>query len=149
MVFLLRLVKKLVKQYQHEEISIAVAGHFLGSALATLTVAGVANGYNSNSGFSSLPDAMVTVFAFSSPKVGNSDFVNVFNKFNSLHLLHMRHNLDIVLKVPATSNHSAMGIVLNITYPTYSIRDFLGPTITSVSEMVIRFHILKNLHEAI
>ncbi|XP_044497728.1 phospholipase A1-IIgamma-like [Mangifera indica] len=143
-------VKKLVKQYEHEEISITVTGHSLGSAFAILTAVDiVANGYNSNSSSSSMPDAMVTVFAFSSPKIGNSDFVNVFNKFDNLHLLHIRHNLDVVPRVPPTSNYSTTGTVLNITYTSYTIKDFLRPTITSVSEMVIRFHILKNLHVAI
>lgn len=139
-----------MKQYQHEEISITVIGHHLGSAFAILTTADiVANGYNSNSGSSSMPNAMVTVFAFSSPRVGNSDFVNVFNRFNNLHLLHIRLILDIVPRLPPTSSYSTMGTVLNITYTTYTIKDFLRRTITSVSEMVIRFHTLKNLHEAI
>ncbi|XP_044470718.1 phospholipase A1-IIgamma-like [Mangifera indica] len=143
-------VEKLVKQYQHEEISITVTGHSLGSALAILTTFDiVAKRDNSNSGSSSMTDAMVTVFAFSSPKVGNSDFVNVFNKFKNLHLLHIRHILDIVPRLPPTPNYSTIRTVLDITYTTYTINEFLRPTINSISEMVTRFHILKNLHEAI
>ncbi|XP_044497483.1 phospholipase A1-IIgamma-like [Mangifera indica] len=146
----LNAVKKLVNQYEHEEISITVTGHCLGGSFAILKAADiVANGYNNKSDCSCMPKAMVTVFAFASPQVGNSDFVKVFDKFNNLHLLHTRHYLDIVPELPPTTNYSKMGTLLRITYTNFTIWDFPGPIIFTVKEILTRFHHLKNLLVAI
>ena len=118
----LNAVKKLVNQYQHEEISITITGQSLGGSFAILNAADiVANGYNNKSDCSCMPKAMVTVFAFSSPQVGNSDFVKVFNNFSNLHLLHTRHYLDIVPELPPTTNYSKMGTPLCITSTNFRI----------------------------
>ncbi|XP_031251573.1 phospholipase A1-IIgamma-like [Pistacia vera] len=146
----LNAVKKLVKQYQHEEISITVTGHCLGGSFAILNAADiVAKGYNNKSDCSCMPKAMVTVFAFASPQVGNSDFVKVFNNFSNLHLLHTRHYIDIVPELPPTTNYSKMGTLLRITYTNFTIWDLLRPIILSVAEILTRFHHLKNLLVAI
>lgn len=139
-----------MRQYEHEEISITTTGHCLGGSFAILNAADiVANGYNNKSDCSYMPKAMVTVFAFSSPQVGNSDFVKVFNKFSNLHLLHTRHYLDIVPELPPTTNYSKMGTLLPITYTNFTIWDLLRPIILSVTEILTRFHHLKNLLMAI
>ncbi|KAJ0080798.1 hypothetical protein Patl1_11369 [Pistacia atlantica] len=109
----LKVVSELLDQYKNEEISITVSGHSLGSALATLNAADiVANEYNKPPG--SNTTAMVTTFAFASPKVGNSGFTTVFNKLKNLHLLHIKHIRDPVPGLPHGNNYSELGIVLTL-----------------------------------
>ncbi|XP_044478233.1 uncharacterized protein LOC123205348 [Mangifera indica] len=134
-------IRELMNQYKSEEISITVSGHCLGASLAIMNSTDiVANGYNK-------PQYMVTVFAFSSPKVGNSDFVTRFNKLNHLHLLHIRHFIDPVPKLPPGSSYSEMRVLLSITKTDFSVLDLLrgGHIILSIIEMLFRFHHLKNL----
>lgn len=100
-------------QYKDEEISITVSGHSLGSAVATLNAADiVAHEYNKQTGSSTA--AMVTTFAFASPKVGNSGFKTVFNKLKNLHLLHIKHVRDPVPRLPHGNNYSELGTVLSL-----------------------------------
>ncbi|KAG6746707.1 hypothetical protein POTOM_049070 [Populus tomentosa] len=78
-------VRRLVDMYalNGEEVSITVAGHSLGAALATLNgVDMVANGFNKPSG--SDIGFPVTVFAYASPRVGDQGFQDVFNGRSAL-----------------------------------------------------------------
>lgn len=110
---MLNAVKKLVEEFKNEEISITIAGHSLGAALATLNAADiVANGFNKTRG---LPDksCLVTALVFGSPRVGDSGFLDAFQSMNDLHLLGVKNALDIVTLVPPLP-YTDIGAVLHI-----------------------------------
>ena len=83
-----------------EEVSITVAGHSLGAALATLNgVDMVANGFNKPSG--SDIGFPVTVFAYASPRVGDQGFQDVFNGLTTdLHVLRIKNSKDNIPRLP-------------------------------------------------
>ncbi|XP_044507346.1 phospholipase A1-IIgamma-like [Mangifera indica] len=109
-------VKNLVNkpEYREEEISITVAGHSLGAALATLNATDiVTNQYNKRTG--SKEACVVTAFVFASPKVGNEGFRKVFNALSNLHLLRIENRLDIVTDLPPSSiSYKKVGMKLRI-----------------------------------
>ncbi|KAK6145769.1 hypothetical protein DH2020_019638 [Rehmannia glutinosa] len=68
---LLSEVSRLINNYKHEEISITLAGHSMGSSLALLLAYDIAElGLNKPNG----KEIPVTVFSFGGPRVGNSRF---------------------------------------------------------------------------
>ncbi|KAF9667436.1 hypothetical protein SADUNF_Sadunf15G0022900 [Salix dunnii] len=95
-------LRRLVDMYalNGEEVSITVAGHSLGAALATLNGMDiVANGFNkpteSDIGYP------VTVFAYACPRVGDQGFQDVFNGLTTdLHVLRIKNSKDIVPRFP-------------------------------------------------
>ncbi|KAH8487523.1 hypothetical protein H0E87_026191 [Populus deltoides] len=95
-------VRRLVDMYARngEEVSITVAGHSLGAALATLNgVDMVANGFNKPSG--SDIGFPVTVFAYASPRVGDQGFQDVFNGLTTdLHVLRIKNSKDNIPRLP-------------------------------------------------
>ncbi|XP_049358098.1 phospholipase A1-IIgamma-like isoform X1 [Solanum verrucosum] len=91
-------VKRLVEEYKNEEVSITVTGHSLGASLATLNAVDIA--YNKINKSSHGKEFPVTAFVFASPKVGDLNFLNAFNKLKHLHVMRIHNILDIVPKYP-------------------------------------------------
>ncbi|OMO79667.1 Lipase, class 3 [Corchorus olitorius] len=73
---LLSEVSRLINKYKGEELSITVAGHSMGSALALLLAYDIAElGLNKITDFSeSEQEIPIAVFSFGGPRVGNSSF---------------------------------------------------------------------------
>ncbi|KAG5622488.1 hypothetical protein H5410_007706 [Solanum commersonii] len=90
--------KRLVEEYKNEEVSITVTGHSLGASLATLNAVDIA--YNKINKSSHGKEFPVTAFVFASPKVGDLNFFNAFNKLKHLHVMRIHNILDIVPKYP-------------------------------------------------
>ncbi|XP_019169456.1 PREDICTED: phospholipase A1-II 4-like [Ipomoea nil] len=103
-------VRRLVEQYKDEEMSITLAGHSLGSSLATLNAVDlVTNPINKDS---PIP---VTAFLFASPKVGERNFKNAVSKLaDNLKILRLTDAKDIVPKLPP------FGVKVNTTLPIIS-----------------------------
>ncbi|XP_039169396.1 phospholipase A1-IIgamma-like [Eucalyptus grandis] len=98
----LREVRKQVDLYagKGETISITVAGHSLGAALATINALDiVTNGYNAPTDH---PEnaCLVTAFPFASPKVGDENFQAKFSSSEKLRALRVTNALDIVPFIP-------------------------------------------------
>ncbi|XP_055805895.1 phospholipase A1-II 1-like [Solanum dulcamara] len=86
-------VKRLLKQYSKEEVSISVTGHSLGSSLATLcSVDIVVNQINK--------EFPVTAFLFASPRVGEANFKKAYQKLKNLQILRITNALDDIPKKP-------------------------------------------------
>lgn len=86
-------VKRLVEEYKGEKMSITITGHSMGAAVGTLNAIDiVVNGFNKG--------CLVTTFLFASPRVGDSNFKNVFSKLENLRILRVTNTLDIVPNYP-------------------------------------------------
>ncbi|XP_030467709.2 phospholipase A1-Ibeta2, chloroplastic-like [Syzygium oleosum] len=92
-------VKRLLKLYEGETLSITVTGHSLGAALALL-VADELSTCSAESPSSS-PPPHVAVFSFGGPRVGNKAFANRINAKN-VKVLRIVNNQDIITRVPGT-----------------------------------------------
>ncbi|KAM0052012.1 putative phospholipase A(1) [Helianthus debilis subsp. tardiflorus] len=93
-------VKKLVKEYEHEDISLTLTGHSMGAAVAALMALDIViHGFNKQA---TAPPKVcpVTVFAFATPKVGDSSFKKVFDSMKQLYCLRINNSPDVVPKYP-------------------------------------------------
>ncbi|WMV15938.1 hypothetical protein MTR67_009323 [Solanum verrucosum] len=111
-------VKRLVEEYKNEEVSITVTGHSLGASLATLNAVDIA--YNKINKSSNGKEFPVTAFVFASPKVGDLNFLNVFNKLKHLHVMRIHNILDLVPKCPPIGYFDVgQEIIINTTKSPY------------------------------
>ncbi|GMI88400.1 DAD1-like seeding establishment-related lipase [Hibiscus trionum] len=100
---ILKAVRELVDKYKGEEMSITVAGHSLGAAMATLNAVDIAfNGYNKPTGSSTLSaGCMVTAFSYAGPRIGNNGLKQLVNTLQDrLHILRITNAQDIIPMVP-------------------------------------------------
>ncbi|XP_065879498.1 phospholipase A1-II 1-like [Euphorbia lathyris] len=111
-------VRRLVDKYGalKDDISITVAGHSLGGALATLNSMDIVfNGYNKPTGSKTLYP--VTAFVYGCPRIGDKTFLKLFNSLPNLHLLRIRNAKDIVPDLPPdliVTKYSPVGVTLDI-----------------------------------
>ncbi|KAK6157264.1 hypothetical protein DH2020_011512 [Rehmannia glutinosa] len=107
-------VQKQVEKYKDEEISITVAGHSLGAALATLNAADIV--CNSYSKLSSQPNKTcpVTAFNFGSPLVGDWNFRRALRSMNDLHILNVYNFPDIIPHLPPLFDYTGVGVALTV-----------------------------------
>ncbi|CAM6063588.1 unnamed protein product [Sphagnum tenellum] len=87
-------LKRLIKKYKGEELSITITGHSLGSALATLNAYDIAQ-----SGFNRINDLAAAVMSFAGPRVGNNAFCDQLNALG-VKVLRVVNVNDIVPRVP-------------------------------------------------
>ncbi|KAF8027356.1 hypothetical protein BT93_E0302 [Corymbia citriodora subsp. variegata] len=92
-------VKRLLKLYEGEALSITVTGHSLGAALALLVADELSTCSAESPSSSPLPH--VAVFSFGGPRVGNKAFANRINAKN-VKVLRIVNNQDIITRVPGT-----------------------------------------------
>ncbi|XP_037418996.1 phospholipase A1 EG1, chloroplastic/mitochondrial-like [Triticum dicoccoides] len=94
---LLSEVTRLVKQYKHEDVSITLAGHSMGSSLALLLGYDLAElGLNRDGRGNHVP---ITVYSFAGPRVGNMGFKNRCDELG-VKVLRMVNVNDPITKLP-------------------------------------------------
>ncbi|KAI3936049.1 hypothetical protein MKW92_033224 [Papaver armeniacum] len=84
-------ISRLLQSYGDEPLSITIAGHSLGAALAALTA------YDITKTFQHAPS--VSVISFGGPRVGNPSFRHQVEK-NGIKILRIVNSTDIITKVP-------------------------------------------------
>ncbi|XP_057792356.1 phospholipase A1-IIdelta-like [Salvia miltiorrhiza] len=85
-------ILQLRDQYKDENLSIVVAGHSLGAALAVLSAFDLVENV--------VPDIPVTAIVFACPRVGDGAFVERLGTHPSLKILHTKNLLDPVPNLP-------------------------------------------------
>ena len=101
-------VKQIVDE--HPDFSLYVTGHSLGAALATLC------GFM----FSQELKTQITVVSFASPRVGNAEWKNAFEKQHNLVHYRIANNRDIVTAFPMYNYHH-VGKTIRLFENSYSI----------------------------
>jgi phospholipase A1 len=84
--------KRLLQTYGDEPLSLTIAGHSLGAALATLAA------YDIKTTFNRVP-VLVTVISFGGPRVGNRSFRQLLDK-QGTKVLRIVNSDDVITKLP-------------------------------------------------
>lgn len=90
-------IKKILKTYNNEPLSITITGHSLGAALATLTAYDITNKLLFTGGAGNAP--LVTVVSFGGPRVGNKAFRRQLEKTGTK-VLRIVNSDDPITKLP-------------------------------------------------
>ncbi|XP_051141488.1 phospholipase A1-IIgamma-like [Andrographis paniculata] len=107
-------VRRLLKQYMNEEVSITITGHSLGGALASLNAADiVCNGLNKISRSHSSMGCPVTGFLFGAMRIGDFEFRDILESMKDIHILRVCNATDIVPYYP-TVGYSVVGVELEV-----------------------------------
>ncbi|KAF0896308.1 hypothetical protein E2562_021463 [Oryza meyeriana var. granulata] len=94
---LLSEVTRLISKYKHDDVSITLAGHSMGSSLAILLGNDLAElGLNRDARGGAVP---ITVFSFAGPRVGNLEFKNRCDELG-VKVLRVANARDPVTKMP-------------------------------------------------
>ncbi|GLJ29533.1 hypothetical protein SUGI_0582450 [Cryptomeria japonica] len=96
-------IRRLVKLYKGQDISITITGHSLGAALSLLTAYHIGEELRKENG-AQIP---LTVFSFGGPRVGNRAFGRRMEELG-VKVLRIVNTHDVITKVP--------GVVLNETW---------------------------------
>ncbi|CAH9113682.1 unnamed protein product [Cuscuta europaea] len=109
-------VKRLVELYRNEKVSITICGHSLGASLATLNAIDIMKNVlnETRTAGKAFP---VTVFAFASPRIGDSNLRKAYETTPNLHLLRARNVPDVVPEVPPATpltGYTDIGVELTI-----------------------------------
>ena len=109
-------IKKLIELYKNEELSITVAGHSLGSALATLSAYDLAESeFNKVTVGEKEVTIPITVFSYAGPRVGNLAFKKRIEEVG-VKVLRMVNVNDKIPQVP--------GVLVNENTPQFLERAF-------------------------
>ena len=87
-------MKRLLKKYEGEKISIISTGHSLGAVLATLSAFDIVENEIVPS------DVSVSAILFASPHVGNKEFNDQIIKHSNLRILSVKNTIDLVPGYP-------------------------------------------------
>jgi len=105
-------LKRLMKVYSDEEVSVTVTGHSLGSAMAVLSAFDIVeNGVNVGKGGRK---AHVSVFGFSGPRVGNVRFKERLEGKLGIKVLRVHNKHDLVPQSP--------GLLFNEERPRWLVK---------------------------
>ncbi|KAK4267907.1 hypothetical protein QN277_024629 [Acacia crassicarpa] len=85
-------VKKIIRSYGDEPLSLTLTGHSLGAALAILSAYDIATTFKNNA-------PMVTVVSFGGPRVGNESFRRRLEQ-SGTKILRIVNSDDVITKVP-------------------------------------------------
>lgn len=96
---LLSEIARLVKKYEGEELSITMAGHSMGSAMATLCAYDIAELELNRTHYYSPSRIPITVYSFAGPRMGNAAFRERCGELG-LRILRVVNVHDVVTKIP-------------------------------------------------
>ncbi|XP_044478232.1 phospholipase A1-II 1-like [Mangifera indica] len=135
-------VRSWVNEYKDEEVSITVTGHSLGAALATLNATDiVSNGYNMPNPNPGNKEFLVTAFVFGSPKCGDEEFKNEFDRLTrnnwKLRLLRITNDDDAITRLPKFTPVKFVEVGNEITISTTNASEDEGNKVSTA-------HSLKN-----
>ncbi|KAL5998147.1 Endoglucanase EG-1 [Asimina triloba] len=110
---LLSEVSRLVNEYKDEEVSITVAGHSMGSALALLLAYDLAElGLNKSRSGNKM---LTTVYSFGGPRVGNSSFKERCTEVG-VKVLRIANVNDPITKLPGVFLNEGFGVLGGRSY---------------------------------
>ncbi|EFJ30344.1 hypothetical protein SELMODRAFT_89846 [Selaginella moellendorffii] len=136
-------LRGLIDANRDEELSITVAGHSLGGALATLCAYDIVNeSVNAAPNGKMIP---VTAFVIGGPQVGNYAFKVAAEGLQSLRVLTVVNPLDVVTKLPgnALGYVSHIGVLLEVVHTGLAYLKH-KPEDLAVHDLQLYLHLIGN-----